>query len=104
MSQIMEKVLETEKACEERVKAARAEALQTAADADAQAERITENARQRAAGIADDIIKSANAQADEIISQGKRSSDAAAEALREEARDKFDAASKAVASMLLKIS
>lgn len=104
MSQIMEKVLEAEKACDERVRAARAEALETSAQADVRAERIISLAKQRAAEKSRETIAQANAEAEKILSQGKHSSDEAAAALKKEADAKFDAASKAVASMLLKIS
>lgn len=104
MSQIMEKVLETEKLCEERVKAAKAAALETSAEADKKAALMLERANEKAKAISDDIIAAANAEAKKISAEGKCRSDEATQALRREAEKKYDLASKAVASTLLKIS
>lgn len=104
MSQIMEKVLETEKTCDERVRAAKTAALETAAEADRKAELILERAREKAGAISDDIIAEAKLEAKKIAAEGKKRSDAAADALRKDAEEKYDLASKAVASTLLKIS
>lgn len=104
MSQIMEKILETEKLCEERVKAAKTAALDTAAAADKKAEMLLDRAADQAKTTADDIIAQANAEAKRIAAEAAKRSEAAVKTLRDGAEEKYELASKAVASMLLKIS
>ena len=100
----MEKVLETEKKCEERVKDAKNAALDTGVQADKKAALILERAREQAARVSEDILVKANAEAKKIAAEGKCRSDASVAALRKDAEEKYALASKAVASMLLKIS
>lgn len=100
----MENVLEIEKTCDIRVKQAKERALETAAEADRQSERIFAAARKKAADVTAETAAKAAAEAEKIAAEGKRRADEAANELRAQAQSRSELAAKAVASMLLKIS
>ncbi|MBR0508870.1 MAG: hypothetical protein IJJ85_02020 [Clostridia bacterium] len=103
-SEMLNKVLETEQACDEKRKAARRQAADVINEAETRAAGMKKDAAGFAKKKAEEILAAAEKDAEDTLSEKQRETDGKIAALVASAADKKENAVKETAEYLLKLS
>lgn len=103
-SEIMDRVLETERLCDEKKAQAKAEASEIISEAEKKAAAMKKEAEAFAKAKANSVIKAAETEAARRVSAGEAENERSAAALKEASAEKLNEAVRQTALYLLELS